>query len=121
MKMLRIPLLLIGLLLCSQGFAATAQQSKMSTCNADAKTQNLAGDARKAFMSNCLKAAPAATPAVTPAATPAMPASKAATMAAPAKVLTPQQQKMKDCNANRPQGLKGDAYKTYISNCLKKK
>lgn len=111
MKMLRIPLLLISLLLCSQGFAATAQQSKMSTCNADAKTQNLVGDARKAFMSNCLKAAPAAA-AATPAATPA---------AAPAKVLTPQQQKMKDCNANRPQGLKGDAYKTYISNCLKKK
>src|SRR5450830_58966 len=103
MKMLRIPLLLIGLLLCSQGFAATAQQSKMSTCNADAKTQNLAGDARKAFMSNCLKttapaaaaATPAATPAVTPAVTPATPASKAAAATAPAKVLTPQQQKMK--------------------------
>ncbi|WP_248804469.1 PsiF family protein [Pseudomonas sp. MWU13-2100] len=121
MKMLRIPLLLIGLLLCSQGFAATAQQSKMSTCNADAKTQNLAGDARKAFMSNCLKAAPAAA-ATAPAATPAVtPATKPATTAAPAKALTPQQQKMKDCNANRPQGLKGDAYKTYISNCLKKK
>jgi len=129
MKMLRIPLLLIGLLLCSQGFAATAQQSKMTTCNANAKTQNLAGDARKAFMSNCLKTAapaaaaatPAATPAVTPAVTPATPASKAAAATAPAKVLTPQQQKMKDCNANRPQGLKGDAYKTYISTCLKKK
>jgi len=125
MKMLRIPLLLIGLLLCSQGFAATAQQSKMTTCNANAKTQNLAGDARKAFMSNCLKtaapAAAAATPAVTPAVTPATPASKAAAATAPAKVLTPQQQKMKDCNANRPQGLKGDAYKTYISTCLKKK
>jgi len=117
--------LLIGLLLCSQGFAATAQQSKMTTCNANAKTQNLAGDARKAFMSNCLKtaapAAAAATPAVTPAVTPATPASKAAAATAPAKVLTPQQQKMKDCNANRPQGLKGDAYKTYISTCLKKK
>ena len=32
MKMLRVPLLLIGLLLCSQGFAATAQQNKMTTC-----------------------------------------------------------------------------------------
>src|SRR5450830_1567984 len=125
MKMLRIPLLLIGLLLCSQGFAATAQQSKMTTCNANAKTQNLAGDARKAFMSNCLKAAApaaaAATPAVTPPVTPATAPSKAAAATAPAKVLTPQQQKMKDCNANRPQGLKGDAYKTYISTCLKKK
>jgi hypothetical protein len=28
MKMLRVPLLMIGLLLCSQGFAATAQQTK---------------------------------------------------------------------------------------------
>ena len=121
MKMLRVPLLLIGLLLCSQGFAATAQQSKMTTCNADAKAQNLVGDARKTFMSHCLKAAPAAT-AATPAVTPAVtPTTKPATPAAPAKMLTPQQQKMKDCNANRPQGLKGDAYKTYISNCLKKK
>ena len=58
---------------------------------------------------------------MTPAATPAMPASKAAATTTPAKVLTPQQQKMKDCNANRPEGLKGDAYKTYISTCLKKK
>ncbi len=87
----------------------------MTTCNANAKTQNLAGDARKAFMSNCLKttapaaaaATPAPTPAVTPPATPptaATPASKAATATTPAKVLTPQQQKMKDCNANRPRG-----------------
>ncbi len=36
MKMLRAPLLMVGLLLCSQGFAATAQQNKMTTCNADA-------------------------------------------------------------------------------------
>ena len=55
MKMLRVPLLMIGLLLCSQGFAATAQQNKMTTCNATAGTQELKGDARKAFMSECLK------------------------------------------------------------------
>lgn len=125
MKMLRIPLLLIGLLLCSQGFAATAQQNKMATCNADAKTQNLTGDKRQAFMSNCLKAAPAATsamPAATPAATPATPATKPATAAVPAKVLTPQQQKMKDCNAAaKTQAPKGDAHKAFMSNCLKKK
>ncbi|WP_338526411.1 PsiF family protein [Pseudomonas batumici] len=133
MKMLRIPLLLIGLLLCSQGFAATAQQNKMATCNADAKTQNLTGDKRQAFMSNCLKAAPAATsampaatpaatPATTPAAMPATPATKPATAAVPAKVLTPQQQKMKDCNAAaKTQAPKGDAHKAFMSNCLKKK
>ena len=58
MKMLRVPLLMIGLLLCSQGFAETAQQSKMITCNADATAKALKGDERKAFMSNCLKATP---------------------------------------------------------------
>ena len=58
MKMLRVPLLMIGLLLCSQGFAETAQQSKMTTCNADATAKALKGDERKAFMSNCLKATP---------------------------------------------------------------
>ena len=43
MKMLRVPLLMIGLLLCSQGFAATAQQNKMTTCNADATEVASAG------------------------------------------------------------------------------
>ena len=100
MKMLRIPLLMMGLLLCSQGFAATAQQNKMTTCNADATTKALKGDERKAYMSTCLKAAPAANDA---------------------KTLTPQQQKMKDCNASaKTQALAGDARKTFMSTCLKK-
>ena len=94
MKMLRVPLLMIGLLLCSQGFAATAQQNKMTTCNADASAKPLKGDERKAFMSNCLKAKPATT----------------------------QQDKMKTCNATAgTQNLKGDARKTFMSDCLKKK
>ena len=38
----------------------TAQQEKMATCNADAKTTELKGDARKSFMSECLKSKPAA-------------------------------------------------------------
>ncbi|MFC6337763.1 phosphate starvation-inducible protein PsiF [Pseudomonas sp. CCM 7891] len=101
MKMLRIPLLMMGLLLCSQGFAATAQQNKMTTCNAEASTKTLKGDERKAFMSTCLKATPAANDA---------------------KALTPQQQKMKDCNATaKTQALAGDARKTFMSTCLKKK
>ncbi|MDD0974335.1 PsiF family protein [Pseudomonas fontis] len=99
MKLLRVPLLLIGLLMCSQGFADTAQQQKMTTCNADAKTQALSGDARKAFMSNCLKATPAAAE----------------------KKLTPQQEKMKTCNADaKTQALAGDARKAFMSTCLKK-
>ncbi|EJL05742.1 MULTISPECIES: PsiF family protein [Pseudomonas] len=100
MKMLRVPLLMIGLLLCSQGFAATAQQTKMTTCNADATTKALKGDERKAFMSTCLKATPAAT-----AATPSTP-----------------QERMKTCNATATtQALKGDARKAFMSDCLKKK
>ncbi|MDU7559361.1 MULTISPECIES: PsiF family protein [unclassified Pseudomonas] len=96
MKMLRVPLLLMGLLLCSHSFADTAQQNKMTTCNADASAKALKGDERKAFMSNCLKAAPAA--ATTP------------------------QERMKNCNATATtQALKGDARKAFMSDCLKKK
>ncbi|AUM68048.1 psiF repeat-containing protein [Pseudomonas sp. 43mfcvi1.1] len=96
MKMLRVPLLMIGLLLCSQGFAATAQQTKMTTCNADATAKALKGDERKAFMSNCLKATPAA---------PSTP-----------------QERMKTCNATATtQALKGDARKAFMSDCLKNK
>lgn len=94
MKMMRLPLLLLGLLMASQGFAATAQQEKMKTCNADATTKALKGDERKAFMSTCLKAKPAAT----------------------------QQEKMKTCNADATtKALKGDERKTFMSDCLKKK
>ncbi|MBD9566104.1 MULTISPECIES: PsiF family protein [Pseudomonas] len=101
MKMLRAPLLMVGLLLCSQGFAATAQQNKMTTCNAEATAKSLKGDERKAFMSTCLKAAPAADAA---------------------KPMTPQQEKMKTCNATATaQALTGDARKTFMSDCLKKK
>lgn len=96
MKMLRVPLLVMSLLMCAQGFAATAQQNKMTTCNADASAKSLKGDDRKAFMSTCLKAAPA------PAAT--------------------QQEKMKTCNATAStQALKGDERKSFMSDCLKKK
>ncbi|MGP4956897.1 PsiF family protein [Pseudomonas helleri] len=95
MKMLRVPLLLLGLLLCSHSFADTAQQNKMTTCNADASAKALKGDERKAFMSNCLKATPVAT--------------------------TPQE-RMKNCNATATtQALKGDARKAFMSECLKKK
>ena len=94
MKMLHIPLVLVAVLFGTQGFAATAQQNKMTTCNADASSKSLKGDDRKAYMSSCLKATPAG---------------------------TPQQQKMKTCNATAAtQSLKGDARKTFMSSCLKK-
>lgn len=93
MKMRCIPVLLLGMLLSAQGFAATAQQNKMTQCNAEASTQALKGDERKAFMSACLKAKP-----------------------------TTPQERMKTCNATATtQALKGDARKTFMSECLKKK
>ncbi|MNG24062.1 Phosphate starvation-inducible protein PsiF precursor [compost metagenome] len=79
--------------MCSQGFAATAQQEKMKTCNADATAKALKGDERQAFMSGCLKAKPAT-----------------------------QQEKMKTCNADATtKALKGDERKAFMSDCLKKK
>ncbi len=42
--------------------AKQTQQEKMKSCNVDAKAKALSGAARKSFMSNCLKASPAATP-----------------------------------------------------------
>ena len=78
--------------------ADNSQQNKMTTCNAQAGDQKLAGDARKAFMKTCLSAAGA------PAA---------------AKALTPQQQKMKTCNADaKTKALKGDERKAYMKTCL---
>jgi hypothetical protein len=96
MKMLGIPVMLAALMMSSHVLAATEQQNKMTTCNADASAKALKGDERKAYMSNCLKAAPP------PAAT--------------------QQEKMKTCNATASaQALKGDSRKTFMSDCLKKK
>ncbi len=96
MKMLGIPVMIVALMMSAHVFAATEQQNKMTTCNADASAKALKGDERKVYMSNCLKAAPPA----------------AAT----------QQEKMKTCNATASaQALKGDSRKTFMSDCLKKK
>jgi hypothetical protein len=69
----------------------TAQQSKMKTCNADAKDKK--GDERKAFMKECLSA-----------------------KAEPAT----QQSKMKTCNADA-KDKKGDERKAFMKECLSKK
>ncbi|MBM7061277.1 phosphate starvation-inducible protein PsiF [Pseudomonas sp. UL073] len=95
MTLLRMPVLLLALLACSSGFAATAQQDKMTSCNANASAKALKGDERKAFMSSCLKAD-----------------SKAA--------MTPQE-RMTACNKDAAtKALKGDERKTFMSSCLKK-
>jgi len=75
--------------------AANSQQSKMTSCNADATAKNLKGDDRKAFMKTCLSNAPASASG------------------------NSQQQKMKTCNADASsKGLKGDDRKTYMKTCL---
>jgi hypothetical protein len=90
------------------GKPLTAQQEKMKSCNADAKTKSLAGDARKTFMKGCLSGS-AAAPAT--AAAPAAPAPMA-------KVS--QQEKMKSCSVDaKTKQLKGADRKTYMSTCLK--
>ena len=125
--------ILIGLMMAvfatSGAWAEGDQQNRMKTCNADAKKQSLAGDARKAFMKTCLSN-PDTKPVVVEAATPAT----TATVAPPAKEvpakevnkedkpLTKQQQRMKDCNAEaKAKELKGDPRKAFMKTCLSNK
>jgi hypothetical protein len=95
----------LGLAVSAPVFAG-AQQDKMKGCNQEAKADALTGDARKAFMSKCLKKdyvlknAPVAEVA----------------KAAPAK----QQDKMKNCNADAAtKALKGEERKAFMKSCLK--
>ncbi|WP_368544531.1 phosphate starvation-inducible protein PsiF [Enterobacter soli] len=96
--------LLSGAFLMASANAAdkplTPQQQRMTTCNQQATAQTLKGDARKTYMSDCLKNG-AAKP--------------------DEKSLTPQQQRMRECNAQATeQSLKGDDRKKFMSGCLKK-
>jgi hypothetical protein len=76
---------------------AGAQQEKMKSCNAEAKTKALKGDERKAFMKECLSAKKPA-----------------------AEAKATQQGKMKACNSDATtKGLKGDERKKFMSECLK--
>lgn len=69
----------------------TAQQSKMGTCNKEAKEKALTGDDRKKFMSECLSS----------------------------NKKEKQQNKMKTCNKDaKEKALKGDDRKKFMSECL---
>jgi hypothetical protein len=84
--------------MAAEGKQMTPQQAKMATCNKEAGEKKLEGDARKAFMKECLSAKPAA--------------------AASAKET--QQQKMKSCNKDAStKNLKGDERKKFMSECLR--
>lgn len=75
----------------------TPQQQKMTLCNQQASSQELKGDARKQFMSKCLR------------------------KDHEVSGMTPQQMRMKTCNAQAGEkALKGDERKTFMSGCLKK-
>jgi hypothetical protein len=85
-----------GQVALAQATQENSQQSKMTSCNADAKTKNLTGDDRKAFMKTCLSNAPA-----------------------PAAKGNSQQEKMKSCNADaKTKGLTGADRKTFMKTCL---
>ncbi len=87
-----------GVAMSASALADNTQQSKMTSCNAEAKAKGLSGDDRKAFMKTCLSAQPSAD----------------------SKPLTAQQTKMKSCNAEATaKGLKGAERKTFMSGCLK--
>jgi hypothetical protein len=78
--------------------ADNSQQTKMTTCNANATAKNLSGDDRKAFMKTCLSA----------------------NSSTDSKPLNSQQQKMKTCSADaKTKGLSGDDRKKFMSDCLK--
>ena len=91
----------LGLCVAPFAMAASAQQNKMKTCNAEANAKGLGegkGDERKTFMKTCLSAKP----------------EKAVKAAA-----EDQQNKMKMCNKEAgAKKLKGDERKTFISTCL---
>ncbi|MBA5635685.1 phosphate starvation-inducible protein PsiF [Duganella sp. LX20W] len=99
-KMIAVATACIATLVSAAAFAAapeavsapkTAQQTRMTTCNADAAGKK--GDERKAFMKECLSNKPAAAAPMT------------------------QQEKMKSCNADAA-GKKGDERKAFMKSCL---
>lgn len=86
--------------------APTAQQNKMTTCQKEAGDKKLEGKERQAFVTDCLKAKPAA-----PAAAEA-PASAASQT---------QGQKLGACSKEAAsQGLKGEERKKFLSACAKR-
>ena len=102
MKITLLVTLLFGLVFLTTVGAAertlTPQQQRMTSCNQQATAQK--GDARKIYMSDCLKNSKSA------------PGEKS---------LTPQQQKMRECNNQATQqSLKGDDRNKFMSACLKK-
>ncbi|HQZ02998.1 MAG TPA: PsiF family protein [Thauera sp.] len=119
---------------------ANPQHERMKRCNADAKEQALKGDARKAFMSTCLKGrhegttaqpAAAASPASTVAATASTPVVQPVAPAkadgvpagaplASAVLPAVSTEKKKACaQAAAEQSLSGAKRKAFLAECIK--
>jgi hypothetical protein len=80
----------------------TPQQNKMAACNKDAGAKKLEGDARKAFMKDCLSAD-----------------GKASGDGKAGGARTPQQEKMAACNKSAAEKkLAGEERKKFMSSCL---
>ena len=98
MKM-RLVAVMLPMLFAGAAMAATPQQEKMKSCNAEAATKALKGDERKAFMKECLSAAKEQVKSG----------------------LSAQQEKMKSCNADaKTKALEGLDRKKFMSECLSK-
>jgi len=81
-----------------QSAAQKKQQERMKDCNEQAGAKKMEGDARKKFMSSCLKG----------------------DTGAKGEKMTEQQSRMKDCNRQAgDKKLKGDDRKKFMSTCLK--
>ncbi len=101
MKFTALCLSLLAALTFSATAHATGQGEKMKACSTEAKTQGLAGDARKAHMKVCLKGTPEEQAAST--------AKKAEKKA-----------KMQACSMSaKEKGLKGAERKAQVKACLK--
>lgn len=87
---------LIAALVASTSAVAATQQEKMRTCNAEAKSQSLKGEDRRAFMSQCLSVTPE---------------EKQERLAL--------KEKTRSCNAEaRAKSIKGEERKQFITQCM---
>ena len=106
--------LVAGVAAAADEKAHSTQTQRMTACNAEAGEKHLTGDARKQFMSECLKGHATHEQSSTPAKDPHSGKSK------DVEHHTTQGEKMKACNQEASaKNLHGDDRKHFMSECLK--